>query len=88
MVDLLLQFFCVDKLGECTRLGEVLTTLQMPISLPAWHQVAPDGHALSLVQDLQLVVQARFVRFAQAVQVVLPVEAHVQGLPTLLTDPL
>ena len=78
----------MDKLGERTRLGEVLTTLQMPISLPAWHQVAPDGHALSLVQGLQLVVQARFVRLAQAAQVVLPVEAHVQGLPTLLTDPL
>ena len=51
----------------------------MPVSLPTGHEVAPHGNAARVVQTAQVV---------QPVHVVLPVDADVKRLPSVLTNPL
>ena len=51
----------------------------MPVCLPDGHKVASHGNAVSVVQTALVV---------QPVHVVLPVDADVQRLPSVLTNPL
>ena len=72
-------FFLTQHLRERTSCVEVKTSLNVPISLPTGHEVAPNGNAVSVVQTAQVV---------QPVLVVLPVDADVKRLPSVLTNPL
>ena len=87
--------FLIEHLGERTSCVKVKATLKVPVSLPTGHKVTPHRDAVkvvyNVVHNVEVVQTTQVVQTSlvfQTTRIVLPVDANVQRLPSVLANPL